>query len=206
MADTLERMLGLAPVVPVLTIERAEDAVPLARALVAGGLPVLEVTLRTSAALEAIRRIAGEVEGAVPAVGTVLSPADIAAAARAGARFAVSPGLTDALAEPAQIPLLPGTATASEVMAALERGIELLKLFPAVPVGGAALLSALRAPLPRTRFCPTGGINAANAASFLALPNVICVGGGWVAPPKAIAAGDWETIRKLAAEAAALRP
>jgi 2-dehydro-3-deoxyphosphogluconate aldolase/(4S)-4-hydroxy-2-oxoglutarate aldolase len=200
----LEAWLKLAPVVPVLTVERAEDAVPLARALVAGGLPVLEVTLRTPAALEAIRRIAGEVEGAVPAVGTVLTRAQLDLAAAAGARLAVSPGLTPALAEPGPIPLLPGVATASEAMAGLEAGLSLFKLFPATAVGGAALLKALAAPLPQARFCPTGGINPANAPDFLALPNVICVGGAWVAPFEAIRDGDWGRIESLAREAAAL--
>ncbi len=204
MSETLEAWLKLAPVVPVLVIERAEDAVPLARALVAGGLPVLEVTLRTSAALEAIRRIAGEVEGAVPAVGTALTPSDVAAAAKAGARLAVSPGLTEALAEPGPIPLLPGTATASEVMRGLELGLSLFKLFPAVPIGGAALLKALHGPLPQARFCPTGGVSAANAPDFLALANVICVGGAWVAPADAIRSGDWGRIQALAREAANL--
>lgn len=200
----LETWLTLAPVVPVLTIERAEDAVPLARALVAGGLPLLEVTLRTPAALEAIRRIAGEVEGAVPAVGTVLTRRDLEDAARAGARLAVSPGLTPTLAEPGPIPLLPGAATVSEVMAGLEAGLSLFKLFPATAVGGAALLKAMAAPLPQARFCPTGGINAENAPGFLALSNVVCVGGAWVAPKDAIAAGDWGRIEALAREAAAL--
>lgn len=200
----LETWLKLAPVVPVLVIERAEDAVPLARALVAGGLPVLEVTLRTPAALEAIRRIAGEVEGAVPAVGTALTPRDVETAAKAGAKLAVSPGLTEALAEPGPIPLLPGTATASEVMRGLELGLTLFKLFPATAVGGAPLLKALHGPLPQARFCPTGGVNASNAPDFLSLPNVICVGGAWVAPAEAIRSGDWERIETLAREAAGL--
>ncbi|HTI67913.1 MAG TPA: bifunctional 4-hydroxy-2-oxoglutarate aldolase/2-dehydro-3-deoxy-phosphogluconate aldolase [Caulobacteraceae bacterium] len=204
MADTLEGLLRLAPMIPVLKIDRIEDAVPLARALVAGGLPVLEITLRTPVGLEAIRRIAGEVEGAVPAVGTVLHPRDIAAAHAAGARFAVSPGLTDALMEPAGIPLLPGAATASEVMRAMNAGLTLLKLFPAVPAGGVALLQALYGPLPQVRFCPTGGLTAASAPGFLAQPNVICVGGGWVAPGDAVAKRDWARVTALAAEAAAL--
>jgi 2-dehydro-3-deoxyphosphogluconate aldolase/(4S)-4-hydroxy-2-oxoglutarate aldolase len=206
MAEDLETWLKLAPMVPVLVIDDLKDAVPLARALVAGGLPVLEVTLRTPAALEAIRRIAGEVEGAIPAVGTALTPKDIAEAAKAGAKLAVSPGLTEALAEPGPIPLLPGTATASEVMRGLELGLTLFKLFPAVPVGGANLLKALRGPLPQARFCPTGGVNADNAPGFLALPNVICVGGAWVAPSDAIKAGDWARIEKLAREARSLLP
>jgi 2-dehydro-3-deoxyphosphogluconate aldolase/(4S)-4-hydroxy-2-oxoglutarate aldolase len=205
MAETLEAWLKLAPVVPVLTIDRAEDAVPLARALVAGGLPVLEVTLRTGAALEAIRRIAGEVEGAVPAAGTVLTAAQRTEAARAGAKLAVSPGLTAALAEPGEVPLLPGVATASEVMSGLDADLSLFKLFPATAVGGAALLRALAAPLPQARFCPTGGINAANEPDFLSQPNVVCVGGAWVAPAEAIRDGDWDRITALAREAAALQ-
>ena len=197
--------LGLSPVVPVLVIHDAKDAVPLARALVAGGLKVLEVTLRTPAALEAMTRIAAEVPEAVVAAGTVLTPSDLRHAAKAGARFAFSPGLADFMLEEGPIPILPGVATASEVMKAMIAGHSTFKFFPAVPAGGVGALKALHGPLPDIAFCPTGGIDAANAAQFLALPNVLCVGGSWVAPAKAVEAGDWATIEALAREAAALR-
>jgi 2-dehydro-3-deoxyphosphogluconate aldolase/(4S)-4-hydroxy-2-oxoglutarate aldolase len=187
---TVRDYLKLSPVVPVLTIRRAEDAVPLARALVAGGLRVLEVTLRTSAALDAMSRIAGEVPEAVVAAGTVLSRHDLGRSARAGARFAFSPGLADFMLEESPIPILPGVAT--------------FKLFPAVPAGGVGALKALHGPFPDVAFCPTGGIDLANARQFLALPNVLCVGGSWVAPAKLIEAGDWAAITALATEAAAL--
>ena len=201
---TLEQMLGLAPVVPVLVIERSEDAVPLARALVAGGLPLLEVTLRTPTALDCIARIAAEVEGAVVGAGTVLTPQQLAAAEAAGARFAVSPGFSHRLVDAAAIPLLPGVATASEAMAAQDAGLRFLKLFPAEAIGGAPLLKALYGPLADLRFCPTGGITAAIAPSYLEQPNVVCVGGSWMTPPALLAAGDWEGVRALAAKAAAL--
>jgi len=201
---TLEEILNIAPIVPVLVIERVEDAVPLGRALVAGGLRALEVTLRTPAALQAISAIAQDVEGAVVGAGTVLGPRDLEAAARAGARFAVSPGLTPALAEPGPCPLLPGAATASEVMSALEAGFQLLKFFPAVPAGGVDALKALGGPLPHVRFCPTGGIGPENAPAFLKLANVVCVGGSWVAPKAMIERGDWDGIERLARTAAAL--
>ena len=197
--------LSLSPVVPVLVIERTQDAVPLARALVAGGLKVLEVTLRTSAAIEAMTRIAGEVEGAVLAAGTVLSADDLERSAKAGARFAFSPGLADFMLEEGPIPMLPGVATASEIMRGLQAGLDTFKLFPAVPAGGDAALKALHGPFQGVAFCPTGGIGPANAPEFLALPNVLCVGGSWVAPPDAVAAGDWGRIERLAREAAALR-
>jgi 2-dehydro-3-deoxyphosphogluconate aldolase/(4S)-4-hydroxy-2-oxoglutarate aldolase len=197
--------LKLSPVVPVLTIRDAKDAVPLARALVKGGLKVLEVTLRTSAALEAMTRIANEVPDAVVAAGTVLTPTDLDRAAKAGARFAFSPGLADFMLEPGPVPVLPGVATASEVMRAMVAGHSTFKFFPAVPAGGVGALKALHGPLPDVAFCPTGGIDAANAAQFLALPNVLCVGGSWVAPTKAIEAGDWAAIEALAREASALR-
>jgi 2-dehydro-3-deoxyphosphogluconate aldolase/(4S)-4-hydroxy-2-oxoglutarate aldolase len=196
--------LTLSPVVPVLTIPKAETAVPLARALVAGGLRVLEVTLRTADALEAIRRIAAEVPEAVVAAGTVLTPDDLKRAAEAGARFAFSPGLSDFMLEEGPIPILPGVATASEVMKVLAAGITTMKFFPAVPAGGVGALKALYGPLPEARFCPTGGIEQANAGDFLNLPNVLCVGGSWPAPAKAIEGGHWEGIEVLAARAAAL--
>jgi 2-dehydro-3-deoxyphosphogluconate aldolase/(4S)-4-hydroxy-2-oxoglutarate aldolase len=202
---TLEQMMNLAPVVPVLVIDDVKDAVPLARALIAGGLPMLEVTLRTSCALECIRCIAGEVENAVVGAGTVLSPKDLQAAQAAGAQFAVSPGYTADLSRSATIPLLPGVATPGEVMAAMEGGHRHLKLFPAEVVGGVGMLKALGGPLPQVQFCPTGGISAANAPDYLALPNVVCVGGSWVAPAKAVKDGEWQRIEALAKTAAALR-
>jgi len=204
----LETTMRLAPVIPVVVIEDARSAVPMARALVAGGIPAIEVTLRTPAALEAIRAIAAEVEGAVVGVGTVLSREDLHAAERAGARFAVSPGVSPGLlaaAEDCALPLLPGAATASELMALLERGYRHLKFFPAVPAGGAKLLAAWAGPLPQLRFCPTGGISLASAPDFLALKNVLCVGGSWLTPADKLAAGDWAGIEALAREAAALR-
>jgi 2-dehydro-3-deoxyphosphogluconate aldolase/(4S)-4-hydroxy-2-oxoglutarate aldolase len=202
----LLRIAALAPVIPVLVVERAADAAPLARALVAGGLPALEVTLRTPAALDAIRAMA-EVPGGIVGAGTLLTPEDVRRAKAAGAHFGVAPGATEALlaaAEDAGLPLLPGAATASEVMRLLERGYRALKFFPAEQAGGAALLKALAAPLPQARFCPTGGIGPGNAAAYLALANVICVGGSWVAPPAMVAAADWAGITDLARAAAAL--
>ncbi len=196
--------LTLSPVVPVLTISKAEDAVPLAQALVAGGLKVLEVTLRTPAALDAIRRIAAEVPDAVVAAGTVLTADGLKRAAEAGARFAFSPGLADFMLEPGPIPVLPGVATPSEVMRVLAAGITTMKFFPAVPAGGVGALKALHGPFPEAAFCPTGGIDHANAGDFLNLPNVLCVGGSWPAPAKAIEGGHWEGIQGLAAKAAAL--
>ena len=204
----VEAILRRAPVVPVVIVEELRHAVPMARALVAGGIPVIEVTLRTPVALEAIRAIAAEVEGAVVGAGTVLDAAQLDAAQRAGARFAVSPGVSPRLLDAADhsaLPLLPGSATASEVMALLERGYRHLKLFPAVPVGGVKLLGAWASPLPQARFCPTGGISPASAPDFLALPNVVCVGGSWLTPKDKLAAGDWAGIEKLAREAVALR-
>jgi 2-dehydro-3-deoxyphosphogluconate aldolase/(4S)-4-hydroxy-2-oxoglutarate aldolase len=196
--------LKLSPVVPVLTIREAADAVPLARALVQGGLKVLEVTLRTPAALEAMRRIAGEVPDAVVAAGTVVGARDLQRSAEAGARFAFSPGLADFMLEAGPIPILPGVATASEIMKAMGSGQTAFKFFPAVPAGGVGGLKALHGPFAEVAFCPTGGIDVANAGQFLALPNVLCVGGSWVAPAKAVEAGDWGTIETLARAAAAL--
>ena len=196
--------LTLSPVVPVLTIPKVEDAVPLARALVAGGLRVLEVTLRTPAALEAIRRIAAEVPEAVVAAGTILTPDDLKRAAEAGAKFAFSPGLADFMLEEGPIPILPGVATPSEVMRVLAAGITTMKFFPAVPAGGVGALKALNGPFPEARFCPTGGIDHDNAGEFLNLPNVLCVGGSWPAPAKAIEGGYWDGIEGLATRAAAL--
>jgi len=204
----IEMTMRLAPVIPVVVIDDARAAVPMARALVAGGIPAIEVTLRTPAALDAIRAIAAEVEGAVIGVGTVLSARDLHAAEEAGARFAVSPGISPYLldaAEDCALPLLPGAATASEVMTLLERGYRYLKFFPAVPAGGHKLLGAWASPLPQIRFCPTGGISLTNATDFLALPNVICVGGSWLTPADKLAAGEWAAIELLAREAAGLR-
>lgn len=200
---------ALAPVLPVVVIEDAADAVPLARALVAGGLPAIEVTLRTAVAPAAIRAIADGVPGAVVGAGTVLSAAAVAEAVAAGARFLVSPGWTDGLLDAmagAGVPFLPGVSTASEVVALLERGVSTMKFFPAEAAGGTAYLKSLAGPLPRARFCPTGGIRAASAPAYLALPNVACVGGSWMLPPDALAARDWARVESLAREAAALRP
>ncbi|MGN2253249.1 bifunctional 4-hydroxy-2-oxoglutarate aldolase/2-dehydro-3-deoxy-phosphogluconate aldolase [Frateuria sp. GZRe12] len=207
--NELASLMRLAPVIPVVVIEDARAAVPMARALVAGGVPAIEVTLRTPAALDAVRAIAAEVEGAVVGVGTVLGETDLRAAYEAGARFAVSPGATARLldaAEDVPLALLPGAATASEAMGLLERGYRHLKFFPAVPAGGARLLAAWAGPLPQLRFCPTGGISAASAVEFLALPNVLCVGGSWLTPADKLAAGDWAGIETLARAAANLRP
>lgn len=197
---------ALAPIIPVLVVEEAGVARPLAKALVAGGLPALEVTLRTPAALDVIREMA-TVEGGVVGAGTLLTPADVQAAKEAGARFGVSPGATDRLldaSEEADLPLLPGAATASEAMRLFERGYDMLKFFPAEAAGGAPALKAIGAPIPQVAFCPTGGISIKNANDYLSLPNVLCAGGSWVAPKDAVAAGDWARIETLAREAAAL--
>ncbi len=199
---------AVAPVIPVLTIERAETAVPLARALVKGGLPVLEITLRTEAALEALRAIIAEVPEAIVGAGTVLNAAQLEQVQRAGARFAVSPGCTAALAAAAQslgLPFLPGIQTVSEAMALAEQGFQLLKLFPADAAGGVTWLRAAGAPLAGLKFCPTGGVSAETAPSYLALANVACVGGSWVAPRDAVATGDWQRVERLAAAASMLK-
>jgi 2-dehydro-3-deoxyphosphogluconate aldolase/(4S)-4-hydroxy-2-oxoglutarate aldolase len=203
----VEATLRLAPVVPVVIIDDASKAVGMARALVAGGVPAIEVTLRTPAALDAVRAIAAEVEGAFVGVGTVLTARDLENAYKAGAKFAVSPGsaprLLDA-ADDSELPLLPGAATSSEAMELLERGYRFQKFFPAVPAGGAKLIGAWASPLPQIRFCPTGGISLTNAAEFLSLPNVVCVGGSWLTPADKLAASDWAGIEALAREAATL--
>lgn len=207
-ASPAPSVLDLAPVLPVVVLHDAEDAVPLARALVAGGLPAIEVTLRTPAAPAAIRAIADAVPEAVVGAGTVLSGDDVRTAVEAGARFLVSPGWTDTLLEAMRasgVPYLPGVSTASEVVALLERGVHEMKFFPAESAGGTAYLKSLASPLPRARFCPTGGVSAANAASYLALPNVACVGGTWMLPADALAAKDWDRVRALAAEASQVR-
>ncbi|WP_217240625.1 bifunctional 4-hydroxy-2-oxoglutarate aldolase/2-dehydro-3-deoxy-phosphogluconate aldolase [Streptomyces sp. AC555_RSS877] len=200
-------LLDLAPVVPVVVIDDASDAVPLARALVAGGLPAIEVTLRTPAALDAIRAIAGDVPGAVVGAGTVLTPAQVTRAVGAGARFLVSPGWTDVLLEAMRasgVPFLPGVSTTSEVVALLERGVREMKFFPAQAAGGTAYLRSLAGPLPQARFCPTGGIGIESAPEYLSLPNVGCVGGSWMLPADAVAARDWGRIEELARGAAGL--
>ncbi|MEU6431951.1 bifunctional 4-hydroxy-2-oxoglutarate aldolase/2-dehydro-3-deoxy-phosphogluconate aldolase [Microbispora sp. NPDC046973] len=205
----MSNLLDLAPVVPVVVLDDAESAVPLARALVAGGLPVIEVTLRTPVALDAIRRIAAEVPEAVVGAGTVRSPEDVEAATGAGARFLVSPGTTPGLLAAmlaSGVPFLPGVATATEAMTLAERGVRELKFFPAEPAGGVAYLKSLSGPLPDVRFCPTGGITPSNAPAYLALPNVGCVGGSWLTPRSLVTSGDFARIEKLASEAAALRP
>ncbi len=196
----------LAPVIPVLVIDDIAHARPLAEALVAGGLPALEVTLRTPVALEAIRVMA-EVPGGTVGAGTLLTPADVKAAKAAGARFGVSPGSTPRLLDACQeadLPTLPGAVTATEVMALFERGYTVQKFFPAETSGGAPALKSLGAPIPQVRFCPTGGIWLKNAPDYLGLPNVLCVGGSWVAPKRLMEAGDWAGITELAAEAARL--
>jgi len=201
-------VLALAPVVPVLVIDDLAHAVPLARALVAGGLPAIEVTLRTPVALEAVRAIAAEVGGAAVGVGSVRRPQDFVDALKAGATFAVSPGSSPGLIAAARdidLPWLPGAATASEAMALLEQGYTQLKFFPAESIGGATALKSLGGPLPELRFCATGGIGANNAHEYLALANVPCVGGSWVAPAAAVKAGDWAKVEALAREAAALK-
>ncbi|CDM59288.1 MULTISPECIES: 2-dehydro-3-deoxy-phosphogluconate aldolase [Rhizobium] len=206
--EKLLSILKLQPVVPVLIVDDVKSAVSLARALVAGGLKAIEITMRTSAALDAVRAVADEVEGAEVGAGTILNAAHWDAAVAAGSRFIVSPGATQELLDAARsssVPLLPGAATASEVMALREEGYQVLKFFPAEQAGGAAYLKALSSPLAGTVFCPTGGISLKNAMDYLSLPNVICVGGSWVAPKELIAAGDWAGITKLASEAAALK-
>lgn len=207
-SQDLVSLLGNQTVIPVIRIADAAHAVPLARALARGGLRLIEITLRTDAALESIRLASREVPEAVVGAGTILSPRQYEEAAEAGARFIVSPGITQALlktAEDSEVPFLPGATTASEVMEARDAGLSFLKFFPAEQAGGASFLKALSAPIPDIRFCPTGGVSAANAVSYLSLPNVACVGGSWVAPDSAVEAGDWDRIEQLAREASGLR-
>lgn len=206
--NTLD-VMRIGPVIPVIVIDRLDDAVPLARALVAGGIRVLEVTLRTAAALAAVRAIARDVEGAIVGVGTITRVDDFDAALAAGARFGVSPGLTPELAAAARrsgLPLLPGVMTPSDVIAARTAGFEAMKLFPAQQAGGLGMLQALAGPFPDVVFCPTGGIRATDAPHYLAQANVACVGGSWLTPRDAVAAADWQRITTLAREAAALAP
>ncbi len=206
-SQRIREICALAPIVPVLVIEDAATARPLAEALVAGGLPSLEVTLRTPAALEAIR-VMSDITGGHVGAGTLITPEDVRAAKAAGASFGVSPGATDELlaaCEAENLPLLPGAATASEAMRLLARGYDMLKFFPAEASGGAPALKAIGAPLPQISFCPTGGVSPSNAGSYLALANVLCAGGSWVAPKDLIIAGDWASIEALARDAAQLR-
>lgn len=206
--SALEGMLARAPVVAVVVVERLADAVPLARALLAGGVLAIEVTLRTEPALAAIAAIANEIEHAIVGAGTVLTAQDLLAAEAAGAQFAVSPGSTPrmlAVAAECDLPWLPGASTASEAMQLFEHGYRLQKLFPAAAVGGENLLRSLSGPLPAIRFCPTGGITRANANAYLKLPNVICVGGSWLTPNDLVRAGDWKAIEALARDSAGLR-
>ena len=201
-------LMRIGPVIPVIVIERVEDAVPLARALVGGGVRVLELTLRTPVALQAVEAISREVEGAIVGVGTITRAEDFERAVEAGAVFGVSPGLTPELVAAARtstLPLLPGVMTPSDVIAARAAGFTELKLFPAQQAGGVGMLKALRGPFPDVTFCPTGGIGVESAQDFLALPNVACVGGSWLTPQGAVAAGDWARITTLAREAAGLR-
>ncbi|MCB2039362.1 MAG: bifunctional 4-hydroxy-2-oxoglutarate aldolase/2-dehydro-3-deoxy-phosphogluconate aldolase [Rhodoferax sp.] len=196
-----------APVIPVIVLHDVAHAVPMARALVAGGIRMLEVTLRTPQALACMEAIARDVPEAVLGAGTVRNPADARAAAAAGARFAVSPGYTSAVGQACRdlgLPLLPGVATGSEILLAQEDGLSALKFFPALQAGGTAMLKAWSGPFGDVRFCPTGGVSPANAAEFLALPNVVCVGGSWLVPADALAQGDWARITQLAREAAVL--
>lgn len=200
------KICQMAPIVPVLVVEDAAHAAPLANALVAGGLLALEVTLRTPAALEVIREMAA-VQGGIVGAGTLLTPADVLATKEAGAMFGVAPGATDVLldaCEDADLPLLPGAATASEAMRLLERGYTMLKFFPAEASGGAAAIKAIGAPIPQVKFCPTGGVSPTNAADYLGLSNVVCAGGSWVAPKDKVMAGDWAGITALAKAAAQL--
>lgn len=211
MTSKTQKLLSLLdgqPVIPVIKITDAKDAVPLARALARGGLRAIEITLRTDAALEAIRRAAAEVEEAVVGAGTILNARQFEEASKAGSQFIVSPGITSQLlsaAADSPVPLLPGAITPGEIMAARDAGLDFLKFFPAEQAGGAAFLKALSSPIADVRFCPTGGIGAKNANDYLSLPNVICVGGSWVAPDEMVKAGDWAGIEALAREASKLR-
>lgn len=205
--DTLLAVLRRAPVVPVLIVDRLEDAVPLGTALVKGGLPALEVTLRTDCAMKAVEAMSA-IDGGVVGAGTILDPSQAREAVAAGAKFLVSPGTTPAILDAALdlgVPILPGVATASEALMARERGFKILKFFPAGPAGGPTYLKALASPIADVMFCPTGGVTAENARDYLKLPNVVCVGGSWVAPGDAVKAGDWGRIEALAREATGLK-
>ena len=206
-AEILQSLLNGQPVIPVLKIADPAHAVPLARALARGGLPMIEITLRTAGALEAIRRVAAEVKEAIVGAGTILDARQFDEAAKAGAKFIVSPGITRELlaaADDSAVPLLPGAITPGEIMAAREAGLRFLKFFPAEQAGGVAFLRALASPIADVKFCPTGGISLRNAADYLSLSNVVCVGGSWIAPDDLVQAGRWDTIEMLAREASAL--
>ncbi len=208
MTVTIKEVMTTSPVMPVMVINHLDQAVPLARALVDGGLKVLEITLRTPVALEAIRRIKAEVPGAIVGAGTIINPQTLDNAIAAGAEFIVSPGVTDSLLTAALasgVPLLPGIATSSEIMRLLEKGITAMKFFPAEAAGGIPMLKSFGGPLPQVTFCPTGGVNPKNAPEYLALSNVACVGGSWMAPAELVDAGDWAEITRRAKEAAALK-
>lgn len=206
MADA-SAVLNTSPVIPVVTIDDPQDAVPLARALADGGVGIIELTLRTESALTSLKLIANEVPEILVGAGTILTPGQADAAVAAGARFLVSPGVTPALLTSMlslDVPVLPGVATVGEVMAVLEAGLDAMKFFPAGPAGGPSYLAAIGAPIPQVRFCPTGGISLASAPEYLKLPNVACVGGSWLTPADAVAAKDWARITSLAGGAAAL--
>ena len=203
-----QELCSLAPVVPVIVLDRLEDAVPAGRALVAGGLRVLEITLRTPVALEALRAMSEEIPDAVVGAGSVNTPELLAKAKAAGARFAVAPGCTPSLLAASRdqdLALLPGANSPSEIMALLDEGLEVMKFFPAEQAGGAAFLKSIAGPLPQARFCPTGGITPQKARDYLALPNVLCVGGSWVLPKDAVESGDWARVTDLASACGALR-
>jgi len=206
--EKLMEILTAQPVIPVLKIDRLADAVPLARALAKGGLPAIEITLRTPEALDAIRLVVDEVPEAIVGAGTILTKKDFSRAEEAGARFIVSPGTTEELldaAEDSNVPFLPGAVTPSEIMALREEGYRVLKFFPAEQAGGASFLKSLASPLADMRFCPTGGISPKNAGDYLALPNVVCVGGSWVAPDAELQAGNWAAVEELARQAVSPR-
>lgn len=208
MAVTIKEVMTTSPVMPVMVINQLDQAVPLAKALVEGGLKVLEITLRTPVALDAIRRIKAEVPGAIVGAGTIINTETLQQALDAGAEFIVSPGVTDSVIEAAiasGVPILPGVITPSEVMKLLEKGITEMKFFPAEAAGGIPMLKSLGGPLPQVTFCPTGGVNPKNAPEYLALSNVACVGGSWMAPAELVDAGDWAEITRRAAEAAKLK-
>lgn len=204
---SIEKIMNTSPVIPVMVIDKVEDAVPLANALVGGGLKVLEITLRTEAALESIREIKAAVPDAIVGAGTVINTATLDQALSAGSEFIVTPGTTPGLVDAALsngVQLLPGVNTPTEAMTLLEKGISALKFFPAEAAGGVPMLKSIAGPLPQISFCPTGGVNPNNAREYLALKNVACVGGSWMAPANLVAEGKWEEIQHLAAEAATL--
>lgn len=208
MSVTIKQVMTTSPVMPVMVINNLDQAVPLARALVDGGLKVLEITLRTPAALEAIRRIKAEVPDAIVGAGTIINVQTLHEAIAAGAEFIVSPGTTDSLIDAALatgVPFLPGVATSSEVMKLLEKGVSAMKFFPAEAAGGIPMLKSFGGPLPQVTFCPTGGVNPKNASEYLALSNVACVGGSWMAPADLVDTGDWAEITRRAKEAASLK-